>query len=115
MFDIFYIGENTKLKDALPFAKQVESYDEIMSRTKMYWVVEPNIEIVESELFDFRPVEYDQDYEHVWKWSSKNYGGVKLLPKNKSKGIKEINRVVCRKSFDTLSTSTPEAYFDHHP
>jgi hypothetical protein len=115
MFDIFYIGENTKLKDALPFAKQVESYDEIVSRTKMYWVVEPNIEIVESELFDFRPVEYDQDYEHVWKWSSKNYGGVKLLPKNKSKGIKEINRVVCRKSFDTLSTSTPEAYFDHHP
>jgi hypothetical protein len=115
VFDIFYIGENTKLKDALPFAKQVESYDEIMSRTKMYWVVEPNIEIVESELFDFRPVEYDQDYEHVWKWSSKNYGGVKLLPKNKSKGIKEINRVVCRKSFDTLSTSTPEAYFDHHP
>jgi hypothetical protein len=115
MFDIFYIGENTKLKDALPFAKQVESYDEIMSRTKMYWVVEPNIEIVDSELFDFRPVEYDQDYEHVWKWSSKNYGGVKLLPKNKSKGTKEINRVVCRKSFDTLSTTTPEAYFDHHP
>ena len=54
MFDIFYIGENTKLKDALPFAKQVESYDEIMSRTKMYWVIEPNIEIVDSELFDFR-------------------------------------------------------------
>ena len=115
VFDIFYIGENTKLKDALPFAKQVESYDEIMSRTKMYWVVEPNIEIVDSELFDFRPVEYDQDYEHVWKWSSKNYGGVKLLPKNKSKGTKEINRVVCRKSFDTLNTSTPEVYFDHHP
>ena len=115
MFDIFYIGENTKLKDALPFAKQVESYDEIMSRTKMYWVIEPNIEIVDSELFDFRPVEYDQDYEHVWKWSSKNYGGVKLLPKNKSKGTKEINRVVCRKSFDTLNTSTPEVYFDYHP
>ena len=115
MFDIFYIGENKKLKDALPFAKQVKSYDEIMSRTKMYWVVEPNIEIVDSKLFDFRPLEYDQDYEHVWKWSSNNYGGVKLLPKNTSKGTKEINRVVCRKAFDIVYTFTPTDYFDKHP
>ena len=115
MFDIFYIGENKKLKDALPFAKQVESYDEISSRTKMYWVVEPNIEIVDTEVFEFRPADHDQVYEHVWKWSSKNYGGVKLLPKTNSKGIKEINRVVCRKSFDMLHSPTPDNYFEQHP
>jgi hypothetical protein len=115
VFDIFYIGENTKLKDALPFAKQVESYEQISPKTKMYWLVDPNIEVIDTQVFEFRPADHDQMYEHVWKWSSKNYGGVKLLPKNKSNGTKEINRVVCRKSFDTLNTSTPEAYFDHHP
>jgi hypothetical protein len=115
VFDVFYIGENKKLKDALPFAKQVESYDEISSRTKMYWLVEPNIEIVDTEVFEFRPADHDQVYEHVWKWSSKNYGGVKLLPKTTSEGTKEINRVVCRKSFDILDTPTPENYFEQNP
>jgi hypothetical protein len=115
MFDVFYIGENKKLKDVLPFAKQVESYEQISSRTKMYWVVEPNIEVVDTEVFGFRPADHDQMYEHVWKWSSKNYGGVKLRPKTFPKGIKEVNRVVCRKSFDILSTPTPENYFEDHP
>jgi hypothetical protein len=115
MFDIFYIGENKKLQDALPFAKQVDSYDKISSRTKMYWVVEPNIEIVDVDVFEFRPADHDQVYEHVWKWSSKNYGGVKLLPKTTAKGIKEVNRIVCRKTFDILHTSTPEKYFESHP
>lgn len=115
MFDIFYIGENKKLKDVLPFAKQVESYDQISSRTKMFWVIEPNIEVIDTEVFEFRPVDHDQIYEHVWKWSSKNYGGVKLLPKTNSKGVKEINRVVCRKSFDILHTPTPLDYFTQNP
>lgn len=115
MFDIFYIGENKKLKDALPFAKQVESYDEISSRTKMYWVVEPNIEVIDTDVFEFRPADHDQVYEHVWKWSSKNYGGIKLLPKTTSAGIKEINRVICRKSFVILDTPTPENYFEKNP
>ncbi len=115
MFDIFYIGENKKLKDALPFATQVESYEQISSRTKMYWLVEPNIEVVDTEVFEFRPNDHDQIYDHVWKWSSKNYGGVKLLPKHQSKGIKEINRVVCRKNFAILNTSTPNDYFEKNP
>jgi len=114
VFDIFYIGENKKLKDVLPFAKQVESYEQISSRTKMFWVIEPNIEVIDTEVFEFRPADHDQMYEHVWKWSSKNYGGVKLLPKTNSKGVKEINRVVCRKSFDILHTPTPTDYFDQH-
>lgn len=115
MFDIFYIGENKKLKDVLPFAKQVESYEQISSRTKMFWVIEPNIEVIDTEVFEFRPADHDQVYEHVWKWSSKNYGGIKLLPRVSAKGTKEINRVVCRKSFDILHTPTPADYFELHP
>jgi hypothetical protein len=115
VFDIFYVGENKKLKDVLPFAKQVESYEQISPKTKMYWLVEPNIEVIDTQVFEFRPADHDQMYEHVWKWSSKNYGGVKLLPKTSSKGIKEINRVVCRKSFDILFTPTPETYFNQQP
>ena len=115
MFDIFYIGENKKLKDVLPFAKQVESYEKISSRTKMYWLVEPNIEVTDLSVFEYRPPDHDQVYEHLWKWSSKNYGGLKLLPVSGNKGKKEINRVVCRKSFDILHTPTPLNYFTENP
>ena len=115
MFDIFYIGENKKLKDVLPFAKQVESYEQISSKTKMYWVVEPNIEVIDTQVFEFRPPDHDQVYEHIWKWNSSNYGGVKLLPRTAPHGTKQVNRVVCRKAFDIVHTATPEDYFDIHP
>jgi hypothetical protein len=115
MFDVYYIGENTKLKEALPFAVPVDSTDTIHSKTKMYWLVESNIEITDLSVFEYRPPDHDQAYEHVWKWSSKNYGGVKLLPRASTKGIKEINRVVCRKSFDMLHTPTPGKYFEQRP
>jgi hypothetical protein len=115
VFDIFYIGENKKLKDVLPFAKQVESYEQISSKTKMYWVVEPNIEVIDTQLFEFRPPDHDQMYEHIWKWNNSNYGGVKLLPRSISQGVKQVNRVVCRKAFDIIYTPTPTDYFDKHP
>lgn len=115
MFDIFYIGENKKLKDVLPFAKQVESYEQISSKTKMYWVVEPNIEVVDTQVFEFRPPDHDQVYEHIWKWNSNNYGGVKLLPRTTPLGTKQVNHIVCRKAFDIVYTTTPEDYFDVHP
>ena len=115
MFDVFYIGENKKLKDALPFAKQIESYEQISSKTKMYWVVEPNIEVIDTQLFEFRPPDHDQLYEHIWKWNNSNYGGIKLLPRSVSQGVKQVNRVVCRKAFDIVYTPTPTDYFDKHP
>ena len=40
---------------------------------------------------------------------------MRLLPKKVSKGIKEINQVVCKKKFDILYTVTPEDYFVQHP
>lgn len=115
MFDIYYIGKNDKLQEALPFATPVNNTSDIRSRTKMYWLVEPNIEITDLSVFEYRPPDHDQVYEHVWKWSSKNYGGLKLLPSNTSRGTKEVNRVVCRKDFDILYTPTPADYFNLNP
>ena len=115
MYDIFYIGENVSLKDNYPFAKQVSSEENIKPKTALYWLVEPNTEILDFSVLEFVPKDYDSQYEHVWKWSNNNYGGIRLLPKKVSEGVKEINQVVCKKKFDTLSTTTPEDYFEHHP
>ena len=115
MFDVFYIGENSKLKELLPFAKQINAVDEIKAKTRMVWLIEPNIEITDTDIFNFRPEMYDMKYEHVWKWDTNNYGGVRLLPKTKNDGIKEINKIVCKKSFEILNSKTPEKYFDKNP
>lgn len=115
MFDVFYIGENKKLKELVPFAKQVEDIDDINTKTKMYWLIEPNIELIDYDVLNYRPPEYDQLYEHVWKWDNSNYGGVKLLPKNESQGVKQVNKIICKKSFDILNTKTPGKYFQKYP
>jgi len=112
MFDIFYIGENQQVKDNLPFAKQVDSTTSINSNTKMYWLVEPNIELNDFDVLDYRPDVHDEHYEHVWKWDNTNYGGLRLLPADISNGIKEVNKVVCKKKFDILNTKTPAKYFE---
>jgi len=57
MFDIFYIGENTLLEQEFPFAKNVPNLDSIKPNTKMYWIVDPNIEVTDTSIFDFRPEE----------------------------------------------------------
>ena len=115
MFDLYYIGDNNSIKDAFPFAKKVQNTDEVTPRTKMYWVIEPNIEVIDYDVFDFRPETYDQSYEHIWKWDNKNYGGIRLLPAKESQGVKEVNKVVCKKRFDMLYTDTPGDYFDLNP
>ena len=108
MFDVFYIGENSKLKELLPFAKQINAVDEIKAKTRMVWLIEPNIEIIDTDIFNFRPEMYDMKYEHVWKWDSNNYGGIRLLPKTQNDGVKEINKIVCKKSFEILECDTEE-------
>lgn len=115
MFDVYYLGENPQLKATLPFARAVSNITEIRPDTKMYWLIEPSIEVIDYSVFEYRPPDYDQTYEHVWKWNSSNYGGIKLLPKTEPAGTKQINRVVCRKSFDILYTPTPKEYFEEHP
>ena len=115
MFDIFCVGKNP-VTDVLPSVKQINHESEVKSLTKMYWVIEPNVKITDINVFDFRPSDYDDNYEHVWKWNSNNYGGVKLVPRKQSQGIKEHDVVVCEKSFDVLfTTSDPQDYFNNHP
>ena len=115
MFDVFYMGNNPELVDRLPFAKQVTGTDRIVSQTKMYWLIEPNVEITDTDVLDYRPADHDSVYEHIWKWNTNNYGGVRLLPKGESQGIKEVNQVVCKKSFSILHTPDPSDYFTEHP
>ena len=95
MFDIYYLGDNKKIAQQFPFAQQVDSVKQVKPNTKMYWLVEPNVEVTDTSVFAFRPSEYDQEFEHVWKWDNQNYGGITLLPKNKSEGTKQINKIVC--------------------
>ena len=115
MFDVYYLGENPQLKATLPFARAVSKLTDIQPDTKMYWLIEPSIEVIDYSVFEYRPPDYDQTYEHVWKWNSSNYGGIKLLPRSGSQGVKQVNRVVCRKAFDLLYTPTPADYFNLHP
>jgi hypothetical protein len=115
MFDVFYIGNNSKLVEQIPFAKQVSSPSEIIPNTKMYWFVEPNVEILDYTVFDFRPPAHDQSYEHVWKCNGTTYGGVILAPVSDSTGTKQVDNIVCRKIFDILYDFTPGDYFESHP
>ena len=108
------MGDNPDLVDKLPFAKQVKEIKNIQSQTKMYWFIEPNVEITDADILDYRPAEHDSVYEHIWKWDANNYGGVRLLPQGKSLGIKEVNQVVCKKSFAILNTPDPGNYFTEH-
>lgn len=103
MFDIFYVGNNDNLKQHIPLAKQITENDTITSRTKMYWLVEENVEITDYSVFEYRPPAHDAQYEHVWKWRETDYGGVKLIPaKTEPSGVKEIDRVVCKRKFDVF-------------
>jgi hypothetical protein len=116
MFDVFYMGENPDLVEKVPFAKHVNSAAEVKSTTKMYWFIEPCVKLLDYDVLKFRPADHDQYYEHVWKWNSRNYGGVRLIPANREpQGIKEINQVASKKQFDVLRRTTPEDYFETHP
>ena len=62
------------------------------------------------------PEHYDTKYLHVFKWDNSNYGGVSLRPRQYfGDGVKEINKVVCKKTFDILNNQTPGKYFDNNP
>jgi len=110
MFDIFYIGNNPELKEHLPTARQIAKRNEVSPITRMYWVISENIEILDYEIFNFRPPVHDQNYKHVWK-----RGGVELIPKTKQSGIKEIDSIVCKTVYERVYTKTPEDYFQKNP
>ena len=79
MFDVFYLGDNPDLANLLPFAKQISDVSNVTSHTKMYWLIEPNVEITDANVLDYRPADHDSVYEHIWKWNANNYGGCKVI------------------------------------
>lgn len=114
MFDIFYIGDNTKLIDVFPFAKRIEDGDEVHCKTTHYWLVEQDTQIIDYAVFDFRPDEYTKKFDHMWKWNDSNYGGLKLVYKRGGSETVYHNKVVCKKQFQVLFESTPGDFFDNN-
>lgn len=114
MFDIFYIGDNPELKENLPLATKVNSKKDVSANTKMYWLVDANIRILDYSIFEYRPPVYDQQYTHKWKYKTQEITGLQLIPKSKSLGTKDLYTPVFRKVFDILYTSTPEEYFQNN-
>ncbi len=108
------MGDNPKLTDTIPFAKQITHKSDIRSQTKMYWLIESDVELTDTDVLQYRPADHDSHYEHIWKWDANNYGGIRLMPRGESAGIKEVNQVVCKKSFPVIYTSDPADYFDNH-
>lgn len=115
MFDVFFLGNNTELQEKIPFAKRIDSVEDVKTKTKMFWMVDPDVEILDYGVFDFKPSIYDYEYEHVWKWDPANYGGVSLIPKKQMQGTKEINTVVCKKKFQVIRQTDPGDFFDKNP
>jgi hypothetical protein len=108
MFDITFISYNepnadsnwAKLKERFPIARRVHGVKGIHNahiaaankcRTKMFWVVDGDSEILDS--FDFRdPTGLWKPDESVYVYQSQNpingltygYGGIKLLPRDRT-------------------------------
>jgi hypothetical protein len=90
MFDIFYIGQNDALEDAFPFATRIDYVHEIQSSTRMFWLVEEETIITDYSVFNFRPMDYDLEYQHIWS------GGLSLVPNEFYIGDKHMQDPVCK-------------------
>lgn len=110
MFDIFYIGENTELVNEMPLAKRVDFESQIISNTKMFWLVDHNVKVTNYDIFTLRPEKYDQCYTHIWKRKHSQLDGIKLIPKN-SKGNKFIEANACCTKYDVIHVDDPSEYF----
>ena len=75
MYDIFFISDNKDLesfqllKERFPLSKIVGNFEEAKKRsfTKFFWVVWPDLIINDDFNFDYRVLEWDKDYVHVFK------------------------------------------------
>lgn len=115
MYNIYYIGNNPTLEDAIPFAQQVSSEQEINSPTSMYWVVDNDVVVTNLDVFDFVPDRHTAKYNHEWRWNEKDYGGVRLLPKKGSNETVWHPKTVCTKQFQITLSKTPGNYFVDNP
>jgi len=115
MFDVFYIGPNDRLTDHVPFARQISDPEDISTKTKMYWLIDADTLVTDPDVLNYRPEKHDERYTHVWKRGADSYGGVRLIPRTDSEGIKQVNHIVCRKNYEVLFQLTPGDYFESNP
>ena len=79
MYNIYYIGDNPKLEEAMPFAQKVSSEQDINSTTSMYWLVESAVVVTNYDVFEFIPDRHTAMYCHQWKWNEDELRGRKTI------------------------------------
>ena len=99
MYDIIFITANPttdesydKLKKRFSLVKHATSLDDARKKvcTTMFWIVYPDINILETFNFDYIVEKWDEAYIHVFK-NGDFYDGVALLSKNASISTNECN------------------------
>ena len=125
IYDIFYISDNTidnnkwdVFRGRFPLARKIEnvkSYSDIKSKafTRFFWVIWEDLEIVEDFKFDYKVLEWDQQYIHVFKNGS-HYNGVCLFSKDTPVSDREFNNwfFVNKKEIDVVASKPVETEYD---
>ena len=120
MYDIVFIGpkndEWIKLKSRFITAKHAESFEQARSIvfTKMFWVVWPDIEIIEDFNMDFEPDDWSKDVPHLFK-NKETYDGLCLIPSGISLSKNEIDHrfFINKKEIDIVASNpVPFDYFE---
>jgi hypothetical protein len=119
MYDIFFVTKNNKprnIKNKPSLAKfcyyennKSEAIFQAQKKsfTKMFWIVDDNVELTEDFDFDFKIEEWDQKYVHIFKQTNGNYGGIFLIPKDYKITKREIEYrfFVSNKEVDIIASS----------
>jgi len=111
MYDIFYVGDHN-LRNRFPTAKQVKSFEEAQkqSLTKMFWIVWPDITVVEDFDFTYKVDVYNEQYIHVFKNRSV-YDGICLFPKGRKVHKRELDFMFFSKKKEVdIKASIPKLY-----
>ena len=119
MYDIFFIGDRSfyepqwqKLKNSYPTVKNASTLEEARQKcfTKFFWIVWPDLDVVEDFNFDYTPDEWSQDYIHVFK-NNDEYDGIVLFPRKAQVTERELNHrfFLTKKEVDIVA-SMPTKY-----
>ena len=114
MYDVIYIGTNTKnynthLKN-IPVIKRAKDFDHAkkICLTKFFYAIWDDIKVDYN--FDYTVDDYSTGYTHVFK-NGKHYDGVCLFPKDVKVSQEEVyNRLFANKKEVDIQASTPNPF-----
>lgn len=112
MYDVYLIADKLvhkqqllALKQKAPMAKCANTIKEAQAKcvTKFFWVVYPDLTIVDDFEFDYTPDKWSQEYVHVFLNNDK-YDGVSLIPADVHVTDKELQHrfFINKKEVDVL-------------